>query len=117
MAAIYLVRSLEPRRQIHGVTHHGVAHHELRSDAADQRFAGSDAYPDIALHWDGAHTEKFGQLLTQRAHSLDHVHCGEACEMGLIRLLNEWGSPICHDRIANVLIDNTAVAADRLGHH
>ena len=37
--------------------------------------------------------------------------------MGLIRLLNEWGSPICHDRIADVLINNSAVAADWLGHH
>ena len=54
---------------------------------------------------------------TQRAYSLDHVNCSEACETGLIRLLNEWGSPISHDRIANVFIDNTAVVADRLGHH
>src|SRR5262249_53055915 len=116
MAAVYLVRSLKPRCQIHGVAHHGVAHHELRPDAADQRFAGRDANPDIALHWDGAHTEEFGQLLTQGPHALDHVHRGEASEMGLICLLNERGSPIRHDRIADVLIDNSAVAADWLGH-
>src|SRR5437588_1963191 len=87
MAAVNLVRSLKPRCQIHGVPHHGVTHHELRSDAADQRFAGRDANPDIALHWDGAHTEEFGQLLTESPHALDHVHRGEASEMGLFCLL------------------------------
>src|SRR5262249_26552962 len=115
-AVIDLVCALEARRQVYRVAHHGVAHHELGPDAADQRFAGRDANPDIAMHWDGAHTEEFGQLLAQGPHALDHVHRGEASEMGLICLLNERGSPIRHDRIADVLIYNSAVAADWLGH-
>src|SRR5262245_3069015 len=116
MAAVYLVRSLKPRSQIHGVAHNGVAHHELRPDAADPRFAGRYANPDIALHWDRAHTEEFRQLLTQGPHALDHVYRGEASEMGLICLLTEGGSPIRHDRIADVLINNSTVAADWLRH-
>ena len=49
--------SFQARRQIHRVAHHGVAHHEFRADAADECFAGSDAYAEVKLDRDAAHTD------------------------------------------------------------
>src|SRR5882672_3357494 len=46
-AAIFLVGPFQAGSEINGVAHHGVVHHQLGADAADEHVTGSDADPQV----------------------------------------------------------------------
>ncbi|KTW19228.1 hypothetical protein NS341_13485, partial [Staphylococcus xylosus] len=115
-AAVELVGAFQPRGEVHGIAEHRVAHHEFGADAADQRFAGGDADPDVAVGRDRAHAEQLGQILAELVDLADHVDGGKRSQMGLLGLLDEGRPPIGHDGVADILVDDAAMGVDRRRH-
>src|SRR5262245_62948901 len=57
-----------------------------------------------------------GRSLRKVGNAIYHVDRGEACRRRLIGRLHERRSPVGHDRVADILVDDAAVIADRFGH-
>ena len=78
-----LLAPLQAGSEINGVAHHGVVHHQLRADAADEYVAGSDAYPQIERIGKIANAEKLRKLGSELRNQLDHFQGSQAGEPAL----------------------------------
>src|SRR5262249_15512970 len=96
--------------------HDGVVHHDFRTDAADQGFAGGNTDSKIDFGRYDAHAQQFREFLAELDNSFNDFDCRGARELSLVCFLDEWRAPIRHDCITDIFIDNASMLADRLRH-
>ena len=115
-AVVQLIGAFQAGRQIDRLAHHGIVHHHFRTDTADERFASSDPDADIERDRDVLQSDQVRQLGSKRRDVVEHIERGKGGETRLIGIRIERRSPIGHDGVADIFVDDAAVLADRRRH-
>ena len=116
MRAVDLVDVFKPRGQVHGVSHHRVAHRQIRADIADDDIAGGDANAHVDVRHVALDSKHFRQALPKAGEQSDLPKTRFAGEAGLLVRVREGRTPEGHDRVAHIFVDDSAAPADRLRH-
>src|SRR5262249_45606780 len=116
VGAVGFVGAFEPRGDVHGVAHHGVVHGHFRADIADEHFAGGYSDPDIELGHEALVAKDLGNLVLEGRQTPELPKTGFAGKLALLVGGGEGRSPIGHDRITNVLVDDAVARAYLLRH-
>ena len=77
------------------------------------RLAGRNSDADVERDRHVAQSEQRGQLDAKRRNARQHVERRQPGQAGLIGLGGEGRTPIGHDGVADILIDDAAVLVDR----
>ena len=116
VGSIYLVRPLQARPEIHGITDYRVAFRNIRTHRADDHLACRNTDPKIDIEIASALAEFRHDLFakfTEMGYSVESSLAGQR-RMGVLR--GERRPPERHDRIAHELVDHPVVIRNCLRH-
>lgn len=115
--AVGFVGSFETRRQIHGIADDRIVAGLLRANAAHHNITGGDADAYVDLRETPFEADEVGQLGTKRCKAGKLIERSKAGETGLFVGASEGRTPKSHYGITDILVDDAAMASDRLRHH
>ncbi len=115
IGAVDFVNAFEAGGDIHGVPYDGEGFCGIRTDRADDRFAGGEGHADLEAGDVPAQAGDLGKIFLNFGKGGTHIEAGEAGVAGVGFTIGEGAGPERHDGVADEFIHDAMVVADDLG--